>query len=128
MKRPILVTILLLLTAAFVDAHEFWLQTKKFRYKVGEEMNVEFMVGENFQGEPWDLKRHKVERLEVHTGITVKNLLKEVKDFKGKNLTYKFDREGTHLVAMESDFAYIELEAEKFNDYLKDDGLDNILD
>ena len=128
MKRPILVTILFLLTAAFVDAHEFWLQTKKFHYKVGEEMNVEFIVGENFQGEPWDLMRHKVERLEVHTGITVKNLIKEVKDVKGKNLTYKFDREGTHLVAMESDFAYIELEAEKFNDYLKDDGLDNILD
>ncbi len=119
---------LLLLVAVIGDAHEFWLLTKKFQYKIGEEMNVEFMVGENFQGESWDLSRHKVERLEIHTGITVKNLIKDVKDIKGKNLSYKFDREGTHLVAMESDYAFIELEAEKFNAYLEDDGLENMLD
>jgi len=32
------------------------------------------------------------------------------------------------LVSMQSNEAYIELEAEKFNDYLKEDGLDNALD
>lgn len=89
-------------------------------------MRVSFLVGENFEGEPWDLNRHKVERLEVHAGIAVKNLIKEVKSDKGSNLAYKFDREGTHLVAMESDFAFIELDAEKFNAYLEEDGLENI--
>ncbi len=128
MKRTVSSLVVLFIVAGISDAHEFWLLTKKFQYKVGEEMNVEFMVGENFQGEPWDLSRHKVERLEIHTGVTVKNLMKDVKDAKGKNLTYKFDREGTHLVALESDYATIELEAQKFNAYLQEDGLEDILD
>lgn len=117
-----------LLVAAFSQGHEFWLQSTKYRYNVGEEMNVAFMVGENFQGEPWDLGRHKVERLEIHTGITVKKLEKQVTPTKGKNLTYKFDREGTHLVALESNFAFIELSADTFNTYLEEDGLENIRD
>ena len=69
-----------------------------------------------------------MERLEIHTGVTVKNLTKDVKDAKERNLTYKFDREGTHLVALESDYATIELEAQKFNAYLQEDGLEDILD
>jgi len=119
---------LLLIVAGVGQAHEFWLQTGKFRYNVGDEMYVEFMVGENFQGEPWDLTKHQVERLEIHQSATVKRLEKQVTQTKGKNLTYKFDREGTHLVALESNFASIELEAEAFNKYLEEDGLDNILD
>ncbi len=34
--------------------------------------------------------------------------------------------EGTQLITMQSNYAFIELEAEKFNDYLKEDGLENI--
>ncbi len=109
-------------------AHEFWLLPKKFRFKVGEEMQVAFLVGENFQGEPWDLSRHKVERLEVHTGITVKRLSDKVRPDKGKNLSYTFDREGTHLIALESNFAFIELAPDSFRLYLEEDGLENILD
>lgn len=125
MKKKILV--LTVLVATLSQAHEFWLQPRKFQYKVGDEMIVDFMVGENFGGEFWDLARHKVERLEIHMGTTVKNLIKDVTPTVGKNLTYKFDREGTHLVALESDFAFIELDAGKFNDYLKEDGIENIL-
>ncbi|MBL7863705.1 MAG: DUF4198 domain-containing protein [Cyclobacteriaceae bacterium] len=124
--RRVMAVVLLVLFSALSQAHEFWLLPKKFQYKIGEEMNIEFLVGENFQGEPWDLNRHKVEKLEVHTGITVKNMMKDVRNEKGKNLTYKFDREGTHLVALMSDFASIELEADKFNAYLKEDGLEYI--
>lgn len=128
MKKIALFWFVLLFVAVIANAHEFWLLTKKFGYKVGEEMNVTFMAGENFQGEPWDLSRHKAERLEVHTGITVKNLIKDVSPAKGKNLAYKFDREGTHLVALESNFAFIESTAEEFNKYLEEDGLESVID
>ena len=113
---------------SLAQAHEFWLQPTGFRFKVGEEMKVDFMVGENFTGEFWDLSRHHVEQLELHAGAMVKDLLKEVKPTKGKNLSYKFDREGTHLLTLESNAAFIELDAEKFNAYLKEDGIDNILE
>ena len=128
MKRKIGVLLMLLTVTVIGMSHEFWLQPKKYRYKVGEEMNVDFMVGESFTGEFWDLKRHKVEKLEIHTLAAKKDLIKEVKSTEGKNLSYKFLQTGTHLLVMQSDAAYIELEAEKFNDYLKEDGLDYILD
>jgi uncharacterized GH25 family protein len=121
-------TFLIVSFTLLAQAHEFWLQTMKYRYKVGETMVVDFVVGENFIGEFWDLNRHKVEKLEMHAGATVKNLLKDVKITAGKNLSYKFDKEGTHVLALESDAAYLEMEAEKFNAYLKEDGLEYILD
>jgi uncharacterized GH25 family protein len=126
--KKIPLTILLLITVSFAQSHEFWLQPKKFTYAVGEEMVLDFMVGENFTGEFWDLKRHKVEKIDVYASGMTKSLLTEVKDTKGKNLTYKLDKEGTHLFALESNFAYIGLEPDKFNEYLKDDGLENILE
>lgn len=128
MSRNITTTLILFTTISLATAHEFWLQPKKYRYKTGEEMKVDFMVGENFTGEFWDLNRHKVEKLEMHAGAIVKNLLKDVKPTAGNNLGYKFDKEGTHLLGMESNNAFIEMEADKFNDYLREDGIENILE
>ncbi|HRI79523.1 MAG TPA: DUF4198 domain-containing protein [Cyclobacteriaceae bacterium] len=128
MKRRWLITVMVGLALSIVQAHEFWLQPKKFRYTVGEEMKIDFMVGENFTGEFWDLKRHTVEKAEVFVNGASKNVLKDVKSTAGNNLTYMFDKPGTHLISLESNAAFIELEAEKFNAYLQEDGLDEILD
>jgi uncharacterized GH25 family protein len=126
MKRTLL-TFLVCLIVALVQAHEFWLQPDKYRFAVGEEMKVDFKVGENFVGEFWDLSVHKVEKAEMHFPGGAINLTASVKPTKGKNLTYKFLKQGTHVLAMQSNAAFIELEAEKFDEYLKEDGLDNIL-
>ncbi len=128
MNRRLITTLILILSVALTNAHEFWLQPKKFRYTVGEEMKVDFMVGESFTGEFWDLGRHKVEKAEMHSFGVVRNLMKDIKNTKGNNLTYKFIKEGTHLVALESNAAFIELDAAKFNAYLKEDGMEDILE
>lgn len=127
-KRRIIIILMLPLVCLISMSHEFWLQPKKYRYQVGEQMNVDFMVGESFTGEFWDLKRHQVEKLEMYNLTGKKDLLGEVKNSEGNNLGYKFSQTGTHMLTMQSSAAYIELEAEKFNDYLKEDGLDYILD
>ncbi len=127
MKKTIVILTVLFITI-LADAHEFWLQPKKYKYKVGEEMLVDFMVGENFTGEYWDLTKHKAEKAEVHFVGGVTDVTKQVKPTKGNNLSYKFLKEGTHLVSMQSNAAFIEMDGEKFTDYLKEDGLDNILD
>ncbi len=124
--KKIAVLLIVLLVTSLADAHEFWLQPKKYRYKVGEEMRVDFMVGENFTGELWDMRRHAVETMQMISAYGKKDLIKDVKATAGNNLTYKFANEGTHLFAMTSNAAYIELDAEKFNAYLEEDGLENI--
>ncbi len=112
--------------AIAAGAHEFWLLPKKYHYKVGEEMNVDFMVGENFTGEFWDLKRHRAEEVQVVSAYGKKSLISVVKPTAGNNLAYKFTNEGTHLFSLVSNTAYIELDAPKFNEYLQEDGLENI--
>jgi len=114
------------LVSSLALAHEFWLQPEKFRYKVGEEVVIDFLVGENFSGEPWDLTKHKVQLAQVVSAYGKKDLKKTVKPSKGSNLTYKLANEGTHLFSLTSNTAYIELDAEKFNAYLEEDGLDDI--
>ena len=128
MRKKLVVTGVICLALSFVQAHEFWLQPKKFRYVVGDEMKVDFIVGENFTGEFWDLNKNKVEKAEIFVNGVTKNILKDIKSTSGNNLTYKFDKPGTHVVSLESNSAFIELEAEKFNAYLQEDGLDEILD
>ena len=128
MTKKILATLTVCLALSIVQAHEFWLQPKMYRFVVGDEMKVDFMVGENFTGEFWDLNRHKVEKVEIFSNGVTKNLLKDVKSTAGNNLIYKFDKPGTHVLSLESNTAYIELEGEKFNAYLQEDGLEEILD
>lgn len=124
--RKIVVLSLIFVWLGAAQAHEFWLLPKKFRYAPGEKMVIDFMVGENFEGEFWDLTRHKVEKLTIHNRVSSMDLSQKVAMSKGNNLEYTFNNVGTHLIAMESDNAYIELEAEKFDEYLTEDGLEYI--
>jgi uncharacterized GH25 family protein len=123
-----IVTVLLTFLATQLLSQEFWLLPKKFKYALNEEMNVAFLVGENFEGEPWDLKKNKIEKLELSHLARAIDLKLQVKPDAKEKLKYKFIEEGTYLLSMQSNEAYIELDAEKFNDYLKEDGLENVLD
>jgi uncharacterized GH25 family protein len=108
------------------EAHEFWLEPQKFVFQVGEKAIISFKVGENFMGETWDLKRHRVERLEsYHLGKSV-DYKTSVKEGEKGNVEIPLAEEGTHLVVMQSNNAFIKLDAKKFNEYLKEDGLDYI--
>lgn len=126
MKRLVTLTIILLI-ALLANAHEFWLHPKKYRFLLAEEIKVDFMVGESFTGEFWDLNRHKAEKVVLYRASGLKDLSREIKSTKGNNLSLKADQEGTYLIVMQSNDAYLEMEAAAFNDYLKEDGLDNIL-
>lgn len=127
MKRAVVI-VAILIGAGLASAHEFWLQPKKFRYKPGEEIKIDLMVGEGYTGEFWDLSRHKVEKLQLHRLSGVRDLTKEVKPTSGNNILFKADFGGTYLFALQSNDAYIELEGKEFNAYLKEDGLDYMLD
>ena len=128
MVRKIAIVVLLTVLITIVQAHEFWMQPLKFFLHPGERTNIRFVVGENFIGEPWDLKQHKVEALDLHNGADMKSLVDSILIDPKNNLSLTLQGEGTYLLSLESKNAFIESEAEKFNDYLKEDGLDDVLD
>ena len=90
MNKKVITTLSILLFAIAVQSHEFWLQPKKFRYAVGEEMRVSFLVGENFEGEPWDLKKNIIEKLDLHHLTKVIDFKKQVKPDEKDKLKFKF--------------------------------------
>jgi uncharacterized GH25 family protein len=128
MQKRVILFPLVLLTTLVVQSNEFWLQPKKFKYALNEEMNVAFLEGENFDGEPWDLKKSKITKLEIAHQAKVTGLKLQIKPDTKDKLKYKLVEEGTYLLSVQSNEIYIELEADKFNDYLKEDGLDDALD
>lgn len=128
MQKRFITLTLILLTAFIAQSHEFWLQPRKFKYSLNEEMIIDFFVGENFDGEPWDMKKNRIEKLDLsHLSKTI-DLRQQVKPDAKEKLKYKFAEEGTYMLTMQTNNAYIELDAEKFNEYLKEDGLENALE
>jgi len=117
---------LLVALITLVQAHELWMQPDKFTFKAGENLVVSFMAGENFIGAPWDLKTHRLTKLELKQQTKSTNLLDLLTSPERKTLTIPLKDEGTHLLLMQTENTFIELEGEKFDEYLKEDGLDEI--
>jgi uncharacterized GH25 family protein len=115
------------LVSLLVQAHEFWMQPDKFVFQVGETAKVNFMVGENFVGERWKVNAQRFLRFDHHAVNYTEGLIEQLNTGEGNNLEVKLTQAGSHLFVMQSTNAFIELEAEKFNDYLKEDGLEDVL-
>jgi uncharacterized GH25 family protein len=119
------IILLMLATMSLLQSHEFWLEPVKYKVNVGEEIIVDFKVGENFMGQPWDLGVHKVERMMLYEEAGAQDLLSSVPTAKNRRLKVPMTSTGTKVLAMKSKADFIELDAEKFNEYLEEDGLDD---
>jgi uncharacterized GH25 family protein len=127
MKKYILSFTLLLLLNFATMAHEFWMQPDKYFYNVGEQAVISFKVGEDFKGEPWSVKKSRIEKLEILHHEKRTDLRAQIAEGNDANLKIPMATEGTHLIVMQSNNALITLDGEKFNAYLKEDGLDEAL-
>jgi uncharacterized GH25 family protein len=124
MNKKLISFAVLLSCSLLAQAHEFWLQPLKFVHQTGEDLVVNFKVGESFMGEPWKVTKDRLERLELHQTNTMKDLRAAVVEGDKGNLKTPLTVEGTYLLVMQSNAVFSDLEAEKFNEYLKEDGLD----
>jgi uncharacterized GH25 family protein len=109
-------------------AHEFWFQPQKFFYTIREVARLRFMVGENFEGENWSGNRDKIQQLTHYTpsGEMI-DISAKISSNKGDSLQLPLQEEGTHMVIFNSNNSFLSLDAAKFNDYLKEDGLTNAI-
>ena len=129
MKRKttlLLLVSVILLGSPYMFAHEFWLMPAKFRASVNELITLTLYVGEDFMGEIWQNKKLRTHKLTHFSGIEKEDLTTMAIESDSIDLVLKFEKEGTQVLAMESKNSFIALEPEKFNAYLKDDGIENI--
>ncbi|MGQ0627329.1 MAG: DUF4198 domain-containing protein [Phycisphaerales bacterium] len=118
-----------LLFAGAAAAHEFWIQPATFRPAAGAVTPVRLLVGDGFPGEgkPRDPKR--LERFDViGPGKDEKARPVEGKDGAEPAGIFKAEKPGVHALVYRSKEATIELEAEKFEGYLRDEGLQKTIE
>ena len=111
-----------------VSGHEFWIQPDKFIYEHAEPVNIKFLVGENFTGENWTGDKDKIKSLRLYfDGVTDKNFNDNLGSNKGDSLEIAMLDEGTVLVTLNTTNSFIDIDAAKFNNYLREDGLTEAL-
>lgn len=119
-----LLFLILLATAAL--AHEFWLQPASFRVAVGATVPIRLLVGANFAGETWPRPTRRVRRF-VRFGPAS---LADSTDLRPALLADSVapalacPTAGTQLVVLASAPSFIEMPAEQFTAYLREEGLD----
>ncbi len=125
MRKGIATFFILACMMLAAQAHEFWLQAKQYFLRPGDNLLVQFMVGENFMGEPWNLKRHTIEILDLYEAGTKRSIVDSVQKEQGF-LQVKMKTPGTKMLVLQSNNAFVELTGDKFNAYLKEGGLDEV--
>src|SRR5688500_6288318 len=114
MKRQIPV-FFLVLASVILQGHEFWMEPDKFRVQPGEQIIANFKVGENFSGESWDLKKSRIEKLAWFHKAKTRDLRTSLQEGQKDHFKIALQEEGTHLVVMESNHAFIALDGKSFN-------------
>jgi len=124
MKRIAFVFLLMFFTAAACFAHEFWIDLERFILKAGERVKISFLVGENFAGEIW---KGSLTSFYLFSSEGKKDISSFFPTEPDEGATLTFDKEGTYLLAFNSQNKFIELPPDKFLAYLKEDGLEDII-
>jgi uncharacterized GH25 family protein len=113
--------------ALCAQMQSFWLQPDKFSYKVGEELKLNFSTGADFIAEPSYAKTSSIEKLELHNLEKITDLKTNFKEGKKDNVSIPLSTEGTHLIALQGAPIPAEIESSKFNAYLKENDLLDVL-
>lgn len=124
MRRPALAAAVLLLARA-AHAHDFWLEPSTFHPAGGATVTVGLRVGQGFVGDPVPRMSRTIERFIVRQGGREEDVAGvESSDPAG---WLRADGRSTAVIAYSTGGSYLELPAEKFDDYLRQEGLERIV-
>lgn len=122
----LLLTFLGALTSS-TSAHEFWIQTKHMNTAQGEVVSVQLMHGERFLGDIVPTDQPQINRYElIHCSTESKP--------ESTDLTYRHmgktsfaNAQDSGIIVYESNLYVSNLEAEKFESYLREERLDDAI-
>jgi uncharacterized GH25 family protein len=127
--KPIVSTILILLfLVPSVFGHEYWLEPEDFFIKPGGRSDIRLFLGEGLKVEeemPYRSSKTSVFRL-LSSGETF-DLTRDMKDEAKPLFSFSAQNSGTYVLAMERNWSYITLESSKFDDHLREDGMEYVI-
>lgn len=121
---------LLLSVVTAVFSHEFWLLPERFFLNIGETIPVKIEVGEDFTGKRWGGGSRRIETLKLFTPTATKDLATTIQQGDSGVVApvLTLEENGTQVLILATNSSFIELEPAKFLAYLKEDGLENVVD
>jgi uncharacterized GH25 family protein len=125
--RRIFVALTTLSLAATTFAHVFWVQPAAFRAKAGDILKIQLHVGDTFPGEIVPRNDAKIEKFVVVGPSADVEKSAVGRDADPIAAVYRSTEPGTYLIAYRSKSTPVTLEAEKFEAYLKEKGLEKII-
>jgi len=130
MKRKLSTIIWATLLAGNVVAHEYWFEPETFFPAPGQKTVVHLYVGDGLikdrEERPFQLAKTTMFQLFSASSETA-NLKTSLVDEASPIYNFAANRAGNYLLAMERNWSYIKIEPQKFESYLREDGLDYIL-
>lgn len=128
MFKTLLLVVALCTTALSASAHEFWMRPDRFDPPVKAPVSLSLAVGENFVGDVAAFGTPLVAALRLHTRAGSQDLqaLVPAGAVQG-SVPMAFAQKGAHLLSLDTHPSTIELPADKFNAYLREEGLERVL-
>jgi Domain of unknown function (DUF4198) len=124
MKSLTAVTVLLLLLTTPAIAHDFWIEPSTFAPKPGQVVAVRLRVGEHLEGEAVPRRPKRIERFFARSASGEVDVPGHDNRDPAGLLTVR--DEGTTIVAYRSLPTRTELDAAKFESYLREEGLEHL--
>ena len=128
MNKRLIIPILIVLAIALTSAREFWLQPLKFVYKSGEKFTMNFKSERILWASHGIFKKIRSNLWPFNSVSGSSSVMDSIKEDRNNSLILTLKQEGGYMLAMQTKNALNEWEAEKFNSFLKENGLDEVLD
>lgn len=106
-------------------AHDFWIEPSTFRPAVGSEVGIALRVGEHFRGEPVGRAGERIVRFVLRSSSGESPIPgEEGSDPAGRA---RINAPGLNVVGYRSNNARVDLPADKFEQYLREEGLEKAI-
>ncbi|MBA3439949.1 MAG: DUF4198 domain-containing protein, partial [Pyrinomonadaceae bacterium] len=109
-------------------AHDYWLEPEAFMMPAGSSVIVRMYLGDDFKiEEERPFQKNQTPRFQMFSAQETQNLLPSGQDGKSPVAQVTPRVAGNYLIAMERNAQNIKLDAEKFRQYLAEEGLNQII-
>lgn len=113
-----------LYTSTLCAAHDFWLAPESYNLDTPGTVDVSVMIGHPKDQLNWPVQPHRIIGLRSIGPNGVSDHQAALADYKpSKTLPISLESDGLHIMTIETTSAISVLEADKFNDYIEEEGL-----
>jgi len=119
---------MLVIAVLSVSAHEYWFEPDSFFLDRGQKTALHLYVGEALiKDEERVFQSSKTVSIQLFGPTGVHDLRSLANEDSSPIMNFASDKSGTYLFSLERNWSYITLEAAKFEDYLREDGMEYVI-